>query len=57
MRKTVTCFLLVFSCLLTNAQHRTLEAVKINHPIKIDGNLDDAAWQEVPATNDYDIIS
>jgi len=43
-------------CILSaasQAQVRHLPAVKINQPIKIDGNLDDAAWQQIEATGDF----
>ena len=35
------------------AQTRSIPAVKINQPIKIDGNLDDAAWKDIEATGDF----
>ena len=38
------------------AQERNIPAVKITQGIKIDGNLDDAAWKNIPATGDF-IIS
>ncbi len=39
--------------LVTNAQVRSIPAIKINQPIKIDGNLDDEAWKTVEATGDF----
>lgn len=35
------------------AQTRAMPAVKISQPIKIDGNLDDAAWKGIEATGDF----
>jgi hypothetical protein len=35
------------------AQTKTLEAVKITTPIKLDGNADEAAWQTVTAAGDF----
>ncbi len=39
------------------AQARSLVAVKINSVIKIDGNLDDDAWQNITATGDFITLS
>ncbi len=39
--------------LVMQAQVRHLPAVKIDQPIKIDGNLDDAAWQNIESTSDF----
>ena len=38
---------------LTFTQVRSIPAVKINLPVKIDANLDDAAWNNVEATGDF----
>ncbi len=38
---------------VNNAQVKKIPAVKINQPIKIDGNLDDAAWQNIEATGNF----
>ena len=46
-------FLLCILSAASNAQVRHLPAVKIDQPIKIDGNLDDAAWQQIEATGDF----
>ncbi len=46
--------ILIFSNLYS--QQRNLHAVKINQPVKIDGNLDDAAWQSIEVATDF-IIS
>lgn len=45
-----------FCCLLlsvTQAQVRSIPAIKINQPIKIDGNLDDEAWKKIKSTGDF----
>jgi len=38
---------------VTVAQVRSIPAIKINLPVKIDGNLDDEAWKAVEATGDF----
>ena len=46
----------VLLCILSAAcyaQVRRLPAIRTDLPIKIDGNLDDAAWQQIPATSDF----
>lgn len=43
----------VFSALFSIAQVRNLEAVKVTTPPRLDGSLDDAAWQGVPAATDF----
>lgn len=43
-------------CLLTSVTHaqvRSIPAVKINQPIKIDGNLDDEAWKKIEPTGNF----
>ncbi len=35
------------------AQTRSLVAVKVSHAPKLDGSLDDVAWQNVPIANDF----
>ena len=35
------------------SQPRSLPAVKTDRPIKIDGSLDDAAWQNAPVATDF----
>ncbi len=42
---------------VSSAQVRSLPAVKINQPIKIDGNLDDEAWKNIEPTGDFITIS
>ncbi len=37
----------------TSAQVKSLQAVKINHSIKLDGNLDESVWQMLPAAVDF----
>jgi Domain of unknown function (DUF5916) len=38
---------------VTYAQMRSISAVKITQAIKIDGNLDDEAWKNIPANGDF----
>jgi Domain of unknown function (DUF5916)/Carbohydrate family 9 binding domain-like len=38
---------------LTYAQVKSISAVKINQPVKIDGNLDDAIWQNIEPATDF----
>ncbi len=38
---------------VTHAQVRNLTAIKITQPIKIDANLDDAAWKTILPTGDF----
>jgi hypothetical protein len=56
LRLILTC---LFSVLLTVAQSqaRNLPAVKTTLPIKIDGNLDDAAWKSVASTGNFIVSS
>ena len=52
MRSILTFFLyLIFPISL--AQVRTIPALKTTLPIKIDGNLDDPAWKDIPATDSF----
>jgi hypothetical protein len=37
----------------TQAQERSLSALKINSAIKIDGQLDEAAWKEAVAADSF----
>lgn len=46
-------FLLLVFVTVCGAQVRTMHAVKITQPVKIDGNLDDEAWKQVEATGDF----
>ena len=50
-------FTLSFFVGVSYSQDRSIPAVKITRPIKIDGNLDDAAWKNVEATSDFIISS
>jgi Domain of unknown function (DUF5916)/Carbohydrate family 9 binding domain-like len=47
----------LLGCLLSTqfslAQVKRLAAVKTQQPIKIDGNLSDAAWQQAPVASDF----
>ncbi len=42
---------------VTYAQVRNLKAIKITQSIKIDGNLDDAAWKNIEPTGDFITLS
>jgi hypothetical protein len=42
---------------VTYAQVRNLNAIKTTQSIKIDGNLDDAAWKNVEPTGDFITLS
>jgi Domain of unknown function (DUF5916)/Carbohydrate family 9 binding domain-like len=44
---------LVCSHLLFNAQVKSISATKINQSVKIDGNLDDAIWQNMEPVTDF----
>ena len=35
------------------SQEKTVQAIKISHPPRIDGNLDDIAWKDVPVNTDF----
>lgn len=45
--------ILYFLPFFTWAQARSLPAIKINQPIKIDGNLDDEAWETIEPVSDF----
>ena len=51
--KKYICLPLVLFCGQLFSQVKTLQAIKINQAPKIDGNLDDAAWANVPVLNDF----
>jgi hypothetical protein len=44
---------LCFVHLFAFSQPKTLNAIKTTQPPRIDGNLDDAGWQNVPAVSDF----
>lgn len=46
-------FLLLITVLTAQSQNRSVEAVKVTQPPKIDGNLDDAAWSIAPVLTDF----
>lgn len=51
LRKTI-CLPLILACLSLHSQEKSLQAVKITQAPKIDGNLSDPVWQNIPeATN------
>jgi hypothetical protein len=45
--------LLLISTIVSHSQVRTLQAVKISQAPKIDGNLDDLCWKNVPAATGF----
>jgi len=47
-------FLLLF-CITFAQEKKTIEAVRIDTPPKIDGILDDAIWQSLPAYGDFNM--
>src|SRR5262245_22484541 len=50
-RRFITLALLLLVCELVVSQTKSLQAIKISHPPKIDGLLNDSAWHNVtPAT-------
>ncbi|NJB86455.1 hypothetical protein GGR26_002223 [Lewinella marina] len=49
----VLLFIALLSCPLTAQQKPTLEAVRTDASIKIDGILDEAAWADAPAATDF----
>jgi hypothetical protein len=54
MKARVTVVLLLLTVFLTaHSQNKTVEAVKISQAPKIDGNLDDEAWINVPILTDF----
>jgi Domain of unknown function (DUF5916)/Carbohydrate family 9 binding domain-like len=53
MLKRYLCLPLILVCGQLFSQVKTLQAIKINQAPKIDGNLDDAAWKNVPAVTDF----
>ncbi len=44
---------LLFFCLFAKSQVKNLDAKKTNQPVKIDGNLTDDAWINVPYVTDF----
>jgi hypothetical protein len=55
--RIIQTFLLLYFCCYQlygqNIERKTLQAVRINTPIKIDGNLDEEAWQNAPIASDF----
>lgn len=45
--------ILYFFPFVMYAQVRSMPAIKINEPIKIDGNLDDEAWKNIEPASDF----
>lgn len=52
LRKTI-CLPLILACLSLHSQEKILQAVKITQAPKIDGNLADAVWQNVPEATGF----
>ncbi|MBE2230873.1 MAG: carbohydrate binding family 9 domain-containing protein [Chitinophagaceae bacterium] len=54
MRHTIyTCLFLLLLCFQSLAQVKTTEAVKTDQPPRIDGLLNDPAWQSAPVLTDF----
>lgn len=51
-RYIIPAILTLFSS-VTQAQVRSIPAIKINQPIKIDGNLNDEAWKSIEPAGDF----
>lgn len=51
--RTIICLSLLLSGSQLYSQVKTLQAVKITQAPKIDGDLDDAAWKDVPVATDF----
>ena len=49
----ISFILLLLACQNTFSQIKSITAVKINQPVKIDGNEDDAAWNSVPYASGF----
>ena len=50
-------FFLCLISFISTAQVRNIQAVKTTLSVKIDGNLDDEAWRDVPYTENFTIAS
>ncbi|MFM2138580.1 MAG: hypothetical protein RJA57_887 [Bacteroidota bacterium] len=53
MLKTLIPFLFLLMALPASSQEKTLLAVKVIRPPRIDGSLDDSAWIDVPAATGF----
>ena len=53
LRKLTCLHLWILICVSLFSQVKTLQAVKTTAPPKIDGVLDDSAWNEVPVASDF----
>lgn len=55
LMRTHLILLIIFHCLFptTYSQVKSISAVKINQPIKIDGNLNDEAWQSIESVGNF----
>ena len=52
MRQILTAFA-IFTAILCSAQEKKLAALRINKPVKIDGNLDEAVWQQAAVADSF----
>ena len=53
LRNLMTIQLLCCICAIAEAQIRNTHAVKVNQSIRIDGSLDEPAWQDAPVASDF----
>ncbi len=53
MKKVFLIFALLLFCISYSQEKKTLEAKRIDNPPKIDGILDDAVWETLPAYGDF----
>ncbi|HEY6502511.1 MAG TPA: DUF5916 domain-containing protein [Chitinophagaceae bacterium] len=53
LRRSIFLSMLLLVCGEVISQSKSIQAVKINQPPKIDGLLDDAAWQNVTPATDF----
>lgn len=53
MYKFLSLFFFLFGCLSANAQSKSIQAIKVSKPPKLDASLQDEAWQNVPEAIDF----
>ena len=51
--RKIICLPLLLVCTYIFSQEKSLQAIKTVQAPKIDGNLNDAAWADVPAATDF----
>ena len=51
--RKIICLPLLLICTFIFSQEKSLQAIKTVQAPKIDGNLNDAAWADVPAATDF----